>query len=78
MNWLHGLQLLKKVLSHNPTLFQDGAGVLPTIRVEDLQAWMDILSYVLITPARNEADFIVFTLKSVVAQNRAGPPKGSS
>jgi len=28
----------------------------------------DTLSYVLITPARNEADFIEFTLKSVVAQ----------
>jgi glycosyltransferase involved in cell wall biosynthesis len=28
----------------------------------------DILSYVLITPARNEADFIELTLKSVVAQ----------
>jgi biofilm PGA synthesis N-glycosyltransferase PgaC len=34
----------------------------------------DILSYILITPARNEADFIELTLKSVVAQT-AQPAK---
>src|SRR5258708_38893942 len=40
----------------------------PTISGSRYTSMDDILSYVLITPARNEADFIELTLKPVVAQ----------